>query len=246
MDDGGLRSSAVSSGVRTRGRSQGALKRFLRRGTRFLVAAVAGALGMLCVLAVSSAAYASPNNKLACGLASESSIRSLLGVAHSGRKHSSTSPTSPSPYNHTVGPGADESSCDTFGWSGQKPSPSTLRKIFVPGPSRYKIPGRLGIVSVTTYVRDPGTDGQNWDADKFYGNLWIAAVHVRHQVGGDFIKVPKAGASDRDALTLGHYGDFAEGIWQKGDSIVMLQVGAPHGQAAAKLRTLALQVVPKF
>jgi hypothetical protein len=99
---------------------------------------------------------------------------------------------------------------------------------------------------VTTYVRDPGTDGQDWDADKFYGGLLIAATQVRHQVGGKFIKVPKDTANDRDALTLGAYGDVADGIWQKGDSIVMLQVGVSGGRAAAKLKALASDAVPAF
>lgn len=118
--------------------------------------------------------------------------------------------------------------------------------ILVPGSSRYKVPSGRGIVLVTTYVRDPGADGQNWDSDSFFGGLLRAVADVRHQVGGKPIKVPKAGSDDRDASTLGAYGDVAEGIWQKGDSILMLQVGASGGRAAVKLRALAAHTVPAF
>jgi len=204
------------------------------------------ALAAVSVLAGSSVASSSPNNQLACELVSQSYLRGLLSVADSQRRQSSESPTSPSPDDHTVGPGSDESSCDTFGWTGKKPSLSVLRKLVVPGSSRYEVPRGLGVATVTTYVPDPGTEGQQWDADVFFGQLQIAATSVRHQLGGKFIKVPADGASDRFSLTLGHYGDFAEGVWQKGDSIVMLQVGVPNGRGAAKLRTLAARVVPKF
>src|SRR5262249_23244318 len=163
-----------------------------------------------------SLAASSPADLRACHLVTQGSVRNLVGLAHSERKHFSESPTSPSPYDHTVGPGADESRCDTFAWNGKKPSKSELEKILVPGSSRYKVPNGRGSVVVTTYVRDPGTDGQQWDADKFYGELLTAATRVRHQVGGKFIKVPKDTADDRDALTLGAFGDVAEGIWEKG------------------------------
>ena len=133
-----------------------------------------------------------------------------------------------------------------FAWNGSKPSPSELRKIILPGSSRYRIPSRLGAVFVTTYVRDPGTEGQNWDADAYYGDLVKAEANDRHQLGGQYTTVKKYSADDRDAVTLGHFGDFAVGIWEKGDSIIMLQVAASNGRAAAKLRALASKAVPPF
>jgi hypothetical protein len=186
------------------------------------------------------------DNSLACQFASQKYVRDQLGLAHSERRHSSESPTSPSPDDHTVGPGSDQSQCEIFAWNGSKPSPTELKKILGPGSSRYKIPEGLGSVVVTTYVRDPGTDGQSWDAQAYYRGLVNAETSDRHQLGGVQITVKKYDADERNAATLGHYGDFAVGVWWKGDSIIMLQVAASRGRAAAKLKALAAKAVPPF
>jgi hypothetical protein len=204
-------------------------------------------------LALPSAAGAASNDQLACELAPEASVRSFLGLGHSERILHSTSPTSASPDDHTFD-GSDVSECETFAWNGTKPSSSTLRKLVVPGPSRYKTPSGLGTVIVTTYVRDPA-EGESWEPDAFYVKLVAAALHDKQQLGGTKIgnlpslganKLSLPGSAEFFGVTLGHFGDFAVGAWHKNDSIVELQVAVPQGRAALKLKTLAAKIVPKF
>ena len=191
-------------------------------------------------------AAAAPDNSLACQLLAGSAVKKLLGVSHVDFKASATSPTAPSPNDHTVD-GADQSVCEIFGFD-HKPSKSVLKQL-----SNAKKPVRagFGLVDITTEVRDeePNGEGANWDPT--VATLgWAAGLKADLKaLGGSAFDSPGLGSFLHRSAWIGNK-DRTAGFYEVGDggdssAIVVLNVST--GEAATKrFAAVAKKVVPAF
>jgi hypothetical protein len=193
---------------------------------------------------VISAAGAEPDNTLACELVSLAKVEQVFGLPHAVIRPKATSPTAPSPNNHTVA-GSDQSECDVYAY-GAVPSAAELAGM-VRSAANPNVPVGIGSVIVTTNVRDDTTAGDNgahWDPENYVGHMLQFDTILKHKLHGEWIGVPKYG-SDRFAMWIGNK-NHAVGIWQIGGGVITINVLAAGGTAPTKLIALAKLFVPKF
>jgi hypothetical protein len=191
-------------------------------------------------------AIATPDDSLACEMIAGSTVKKALSVSHIHFSSSATSPTAPSPEDHTID-GGDQSVCEFFGYD-HKPSKAELKQL---RKAKQPVPSGFGSVVVTTEVRDdePGGEGENWDPT-VAALTWAKGLTIaRKALGGAGFSSSSFGSFLHRSDWIGNQ-DRTAGFYEVGDggdasAVIVLNVNSAD-PSHAPYKAIAKKVVPAF
>jgi hypothetical protein len=197
-------------------------------------------IGLVVAIPITAAALFLPsaasgaNDRLACEFTSLDVIKQTFPYPANRvkRRQFAFSPTAKPPGNHAV-MGGDVSICRADVWSGGTYPKADFESLY----ETFQVPKGIGIVDVTTHVRDESV-GNNFDAGAAYEALNLNDTHP--------IAVPDFGLTRAEGGWFFNKHQFVWGAWQGGaQGVIKIEVSA-HRDAGNSLRRAARLIVPNF